>query len=1203
MVMKRIYKFFLISFIMVFVPMMKLHAINWPIIEKTVNNGQTFRLDCSEHWRGGGNFGPIDFYTVNGKGKSQTDFKVDIHYYNSGSRCYYNFTPLKRGTFKVGIEVAFENLWYNGQSYSGNDMVYYLIHVLDVVSVELPSYLDLNVGETSKLNVRVTDSDANYSLKWESTNTNVATVDNNGNVKGIREGTATITCTADNGVYGSCRVTVSSIKVTNIILSTENLTLKYGANKQLTATIIPTNASNKDVTWSSSNPSVASVNSTGLVTGVNNGTSKITCTANDGSGMKAICNVSVQDSDPLPVGSTFDDNNIRYKVIGDGTVSVNSGRSSKGVVSIQKTVRHNGCNYTVKEIGDEAFYRSGLTSITIPNSVTSIGDKAFYNCSGLTSVTIGNSVKSIGSNAFNGCSGLTSITIPNSVTSIGDKAFYNCSGLTSVTIGNSVKSIGDYVFNNCTALTSVTIPNSVTSIGDYAFKSCSGLTSVTISNSVTSIGEGAFMNCSGLTSVHISDLAAWCKISFGGNYSNPLEDAHHLFLNGTEIHDLVIPNNVTSIGSRAFYKCEGLTSVTIPNSVKSIGCYAFTYCSNIKSVTIPNSVTSIDQATFASCRGLTSVTIPNSVTSIGKWAFASCSSLSSITIGNSVTSIYENAFENSCRLTSVTIPNSVTSIGSDAFKDCTGLTSITIPNSVTSIGSNAFYGTPWYNNQTDGVVYAGKVLYKYKGTMPEGTKISIKEGTVGIASHAFYNRDGLTFVFIPNSVTSIGDYAFWTCDGLMDVYCYAKDIPTTSSFSFPVLLSNATLHVPTGSVDAYKAKAHWNGFKEIVEIVEKIKLNKTKATLEKTKTLTLKATVTPSDLLDKSVTWKSSNTKVATVTSKGKVKGVKAGTATITCTSNATGAKATCKVTVGYVKLDQTEAIVKKGKTITLTPTVYPSSLTDKSVTWKSSNTKVATVTSKGKVKGVKTGTVTITCTSNATGLSTTCIVTVINGTVTLDKSEAYVQKGKTMTLKATVTPTTLEDKSVTWTSSNTAVATVSSTGKVKGVKYGTATITCTSNATGLSATCQVTVGKVIISISEFTLKRSRTTLLTATVYPSTLTDKSVTWESSNTAVATITADGKVKGIKAGTATITCTSVATGLKGTCTVTVLSTSGGRSVEGDDNTTGIEAIDESPALTEPYDVYDLSGCKVLNQTTSLDGLPDGIYIVNGRKILKK
>ena len=381
------------------------------------------------------------------------------------------------------------------------------------------------------------------------------------------------------------------------------------------------------------------------------------------------------------------------------------------------------------------------------------------------------------------------------------------------------------------------------------------------------------------------------------------------------------------------------------------------------------------------------------------------------------------------------------------------------------------------------------------------------------------------------------------------------------------------------------------------------KLDKTEATIEKGKTLTLKATEESSELSGKSVTWESSNTKVATVTSAGKVKGVKAGTATITCTSKATGAKATCKVTVGYVKLEQTEASINAGKTLTLKATVYPSSLTDKTVTWKSSDKTIATVSSAGKVKGVKAGTATITCTSNATGLKATCKVTVVKSAVTLSKSEASVQKGKTLTLKATVTPETLKDKSVTWESSDTKIATVTSDGKVKGVKYGTATITCTSKATGAKATCQVTVGKVIIGVSEITLKRSRTAVLTATVFPSTLADKSVTWKSSNTAVVTVTAEGLIKGIKAGTATITCTSVATGLKGTCTVTVLQTIGSlhQTEDSVEVVTDINEFEEPP-VAEPFDVYDLSGRMVKSQVTSLDGLPRGIYIINGKKVMK-
>ena len=225
-------------------------------------------------------------------------------------------------------------------------------------------------------------------------------------------------------------------------------------------------------------------------------------------------------------------------------------------------------------------------------------------------------------------------------------------------------------------------------------------------------------------------------------------------------------------------------------------------------------------------------------------------------------------------------------------------------------------------------------------------------------------------------------------------------------------------------------------------------------------------------------------------------------------------------------------------------------------------------------------------------------------GNVKLDKTEAVINKGKTMTLKATVYPSSLTDKSVTWKSSNTKVATVSSKGKVKGVKPGTATITCTSNATGLKTTCKVTVGYVKLDQTEVTVKKGKTVTLKAAVYPSTLEDKSVTWESSNTKVATVTSKGKVKGIKAGLAVITCTSNATGLSTTCIVTVTATAGTRSLEGDDNgeVTEIDEVEASAAI-KPFDVYDLGGRKVLHQVTSLDGLSDGIYIVNGKKILKK
>ena len=382
-----------------------------------------------------------------------------------------------------------------------------------------------------------------------------------------------------------------------------------------------------------------------------------------------------------------------------------------------------------------------------------------------------------------------------------------------------------------------------------------------------------------------------------------------------------------------------------------------------------------------------------------------------------------------------------------------------------------------------------------------------------------------------------------------------------------------------------------------------ITLNKSSVTVDQGKTVTLKPTVYPTSLEDKSVKWKSSDKSVATVTSAGKVKGVKAGVATITCTSVATGLSATCTVTVPGIAFDPSEVVVRKKKTLTLTPIFYPETVEDKSVTWKTSDKTVATVSADGVVTGVKSGVVTITCTSKATGLSATCKVTV--GTITLDQSEVIIRKKNTVTLTPTVYPTSLEDKSVTWESSDESVATVSSDGVVTGVKSGVVTITCTSNATGLSATCKVIVGTITLSKSSATIIVGNTVTLTPTVYPTTLEDQSVTWKSSNAKVAKVSSTGKVTAVKAGTATITCTSNATGLSTTCKITVKKKSASaRTIDGEDaELTDIEMVEETPAAEEPFDVFNLVGHKVRQGVTSLDGLPAGVYIVKGKKVLKK
>ena len=354
------------------------------------------------------------------------------------------------------------------------------------------------------------------------------------------------------------------------------------------------------------------------------------------------------------------------------------------------------------------FVSSSSTDIELPSvidgkRVTSIGDSAFnaYNieaCKNLTSIIIPNSVTSIGNYAFYKCTSLTDVTIPDSVTSIEDGAFYECTSLTSAIIPDSVTSIGQYAFDSCTSLKDVTIPDSVTSIGGYAFQNCTSLTSIIIPDSVTSIGYAAFYNCTSLTTITIPDSVT----SIEG----------YAFQNCTSLTTITIPDSVTSIGDCAFEDCTSLTSITIPDSVTSIGDCAFEDCTSLTSITIPESVTSIGGSAFYKCTSLTSVTIPDSVTSIGSGAFYWCTGLTSVMIPNSVISIGNYAFDGCTSLTSITIPESVTSIGEDAFWGCTSLTSVTIPDSVTSIGDGTFANT----SLTD--------IY-YKGTESKWNEISI----------------------------------------------------------------------------------------------------------------------------------------------------------------------------------------------------------------------------------------------------------------------------------------------------------------------------------------------------------------------------------------------------------------------------------------------------------------------------------------------
>ena len=461
-----------------------------------------------------------------------------------------------------------------------------------------------------------------------------------------------------------------------------------------------------------------------------------------------------------------------------------------------------------------------MTSIVIPESVTSIREGAFTACRSLTSITIGNHVTSIGEGAFSGCSSLSNVEIPNSVTIIDKSAFYRCSSLSSIVI-----------------------PDSVTSIGWRAFANCESVTSVTIGKGVTVIQSDAFRNCSNIKDVYIKDVAAWANISFGGLYyahPNWYGTLHILDDNGKEVTDLVIPEGVTSIPDHLFYNCKALTSVVIPDSVIHIGESAFNRCSSLKSITVGNSVKSVDESAFYGCddaiyteyksvkyvgdaqnpyviligaidRKLSTYEIHPDTKVIAARAFAVCNNMTSITIPEGVVGIGEFAFTECYSLTSIVIPESVVRIFEYTFSHCTALKNVTFENpngwegriGEPNVNGNVYYYVEFAADELSNSKTAMQYLtsdysqYRWDRTEPENppceTHSYYLQNWAGVAqkawgictvcgyideNHEHIIKDGkcqyCDFVLTTTEVSSVFDN---DGDGQNEVYLFAPALP------------------------------------------------------------------------------------------------------------------------------------------------------------------------------------------------------------------------------------------------------------------------------------------------------------------------------------------------------------------------------------------------------------------------------------------
>jgi hypothetical protein len=464
----------------------------------------------------------------------------------------------------------------------------------------------------------------------------------------------------------------------------------------------------------------------------------------------------------------------------------------------------------------------------------------------MTSLSIGNSVTSIGNWAFGSCKKLHSITIPYSVTSIGDYGFWNCIGLQQIT---------------CLASTPPTITN--TTFSDYSVRLVVTSNKYATANywsNFTNVGDivskvligNIYYDIDGNTAKVVgceesaTTLIIPSEITYNSHTYSVTSIENSAFEERTGLTSVAIPNSVTSIGEFAFYYCTGLSSVTIPNSVTSIGNYAFSTCTGLTSVTIPNSITSIGMSAFSSCnrltkvniedlgawcgisfhdnysnpthcahhlyiddKELTEVNIPNSVTSIGNYTFQGCTELSSVIIPESVTSIGGSAFEDCTGLTTVTIGNSVTSIGGSAFSGCTGLTSVTIPNSVTSIGRYAFENCA----NIESVIFEDG---ESELTLGDDVFSGVKPKEIVFGRQMDFTIvpcSNLETVEFGEYVKSIADGAFSSATSLRSVTACSDVPPTIGETTFASdTYTEGNLYVKNDAINDYKATDGWKNF-------------------------------------------------------------------------------------------------------------------------------------------------------------------------------------------------------------------------------------------------------------------------------------------------------------------------------------------------------------------------------------------------------
>ena len=614
----------------------------------------------------------------------------------------------------------------------------------------------------------------------------------------------------------------------------------------------------------------------------------------------------------------------------------------------------------VKKIPKDTFYHDTyLKEIQFADDLYYIGDNAFSGCTNLKKIPKLNNIMELNSFAFCNCYSLKEINIPFGVVKIGKQALYNCKLLKEINLPETVFSIGSYAFAGCESVEKFNIPKNVTYLNYGLFKNCKSLKSMNIGENITKLGKELFKNCTSLEEVYIpytvksidtgifDNCTSLCGIYIDSN--NPsYTDLNGILVNkektklilypaGRTSKTYTVPIGITNFENGAFGYTQNLEKVIFQDGVESLSYELFYKNNSIKSVELSDSVKTINDRAFFSCTNLEEITLPDSVTKLGTGVFTDCTSLKKAVIPYSISELSDNTFYNCSSLEDVTLEN-VKKIGKYAFKG-TNLKSIVLDTTVEDVGILAFVDCK----------YLRKVTCLNRN-------VDLKLNSIG-----YYTSDNGEYYYRKGVVDIIG-YKGSTAEKL------TQEVKLFRFFD----IENPTTTTPTTTTPT-------------VVKPTKLTLNKKRVVLTKYSRNTgtkLNATVTPTNATNKSVIWKSSNSKVAKVDSKGNVTTVSKGTCIITAISTVDSkVKATCKVTVVQkvvsVKLSAKSKTIKKGKSFTLKATVLPTNANMKSVTFTSTNKKVATVNSKGKVTAKKAGKATIIVTTKDSKKQAKCTLKV----------------------------------------------------------------------------------------------------------------------------------------------------------------------------------------------------------------------------------